>query len=169
MPAKADDLKTGERPSSGARSQASARFMVKAPYEAVAFFHHNTNALRRLTPPPVFVQLHRVEPLAENSRSEFTLWFGPLPVRWQAVHSQVGPHGFTDRQARGPMKFWEHRHQWQAVDERTTMMDEQIQYEHHSGLRGLFSRLLFAPPLLRLMLTYRKWVIRRAVERVDYP
>ncbi len=151
------------------RLEAGDRFLVKAPQESVAFFHHDTNALRLLTPPPVFVQMHRVEPLAENSRSEFTLWFGPLPIRWLAVHSQVGPLGFTDRQARGPMKYWEHRHQWQAVDERTTMMEERIIYEHHPGLRGLLSRLLFAPPLLKLMLAYRKWVIRRALERANYP
>ncbi len=169
MPAEDNDLQAGVRLSAKNRLQAGDRYLVKGPQEAVAFFHQGTNALRRLTPPPIFVQLHRVEPLAENSRSEFTLWFGPLPVRWLAIHSQVGPHGFTDRQARGPMKFWEHRHQWQAVDACTTVMEEQILYEHHPGLAGLLSRLLFAPPLLRLMLAYRKWVIRRAVERAACP
>jgi ligand-binding SRPBCC domain-containing protein len=141
------------------------RFQVKATLEAVALFHQDTNALKRLTPPPVFVTIQRVEPLAEGSRSEFTLWFGPLPVRWLAVHTQVDRlKGFTDTQERGLMKHWVHRHSWQACDASTTQLEERIEYEHHSGWRGLLSRLLFAPPLMKVMLAYRRWSIRRALE-----
>jgi hypothetical protein len=44
-----------------------------------------------------------MEPLAEGSISDFTLWFGPLPIRWTARHSHIDPlHGFTDTQVRGP-------------------------------------------------------------------
>jgi ligand-binding SRPBCC domain-containing protein len=139
------------------------RFRVNAPLEAVALFHSDTRVLKRLTPPPVFVQIHRVEPLAENSQSEFTLWFGPLPVRWLAVHTQVNPHaGFTDTQASGIMKRWVHRHSWQALADGSTQLTEEIRYEHHAGWRGLLSRLLFAPPLLKIMFGYRRWVIGRA-------
>jgi ligand-binding SRPBCC domain-containing protein len=141
------------------------RFRVDAPPEAVSFFHIDTRALKRLTPPPIFVQLHRVEPLAEGSQSEFTLWFGPLPVRWLAVHSQVNPDsGFVDTQARGPMKFWRHTHHWQPLDGASTQMTEQLEYEYYPGLRGLFTRLLFARPLLKLMFAYREWVIKRSVK-----
>lgn len=78
-------------------------FAVRAALAAVAEFHHDARALQRLTPPPLFVQLHRVEPLAEGSLASFTLWFGPLPVRWMAVHSGVDfLHGFTDTQHSGP-------------------------------------------------------------------
>ncbi len=142
------------------------RFRVDAPPEAVSFFHKDTRALKRLTPPPIFVQLHRVEPLAEGSQSEFTLWFGPLPIRWLAVHSQVDPaSGFTDTQARGPMKYWAHTHHWQALGDSATLMTERLAYEYWPGLRGLWTRLLFAPPLLKLMLAYRQWVIRHSLEK----
>lgn len=141
------------------------RLRVNAPLKAVSFFHQDTRALKRLTPPPVFVQIKRVEPLAEGSQSEFVLWFGPLPIHWLAVHSQADPlSGFTDTQARGPMKRWVHRHQWQAVDDRTTVMEERIEFEHHPGMRGLLTRLLFNRPMLRLMLLYRKWVIQHSVK-----
>ena len=60
-------------------------FSVRAPLQAVAAFHHDTRALKRLTPPPVFVQIHSMEPLAEGSRSEFSMWFGPVPLRWVAA------------------------------------------------------------------------------------
>jgi ligand-binding SRPBCC domain-containing protein len=140
-------------------------FTVNAPLAAVAEFHYDTRALKRLTPPPVAVQLHRVEPLAEGSTSEFTLWFGPLPVRWTAVHSQVDrQRGFTDTQVRGPMRRWRHSHCFEAVSERETRVREHLEYQHPAGLRGLFSRLLFSAPALWALFTYRKWATRRAVE-----
>ncbi len=139
-------------------------FTVPAPLSRVAAFHHDTRALRRLTPPPILVQLHHVEPLAEGSLSEFTLWFGPLPVRWQAVHSGVDPlHGFTDTQRRGPMRYWKHTHRYSAVDDRLTRVLEQIEYSHHPGWRGLLSRVLFSPLALRLLFAYRRRATRAAL------
>lgn len=142
------------------------RFLVQAAPDAVAAFHHDTRVLKRLTPPPVFVQIHYIEPLGEGSRSEFTLWFGPLPLRWLAVHTGVDPaSGFTDTQARGPMKRWIHRHHWQTDGRGHTVMEDRVEYEHHAGARGLLTRLLFAPPLLWFMFRYRRFVIRRGVSR----
>ncbi len=140
-------------------------FTVRAPVEAVARFHQDTRALRRLSPPPMFVQLHRVEPLGEGSVSEFTLWLGPLPLRWQAVHSDVDPtRGFTDTQARGPLRRWRHTHRFEPVDETTTRVTEYVEYDHADGLSGAFTRLLFAPAALRGLFGYRRWVTRRALE-----
>lgn len=145
------------------------RFQVKASPEAVSFFHKDTYVLKRLTPPPVLVQIHRVEPLAEGSQSEFTLWFGPLPIRWLAVHSDVDPHsGFTDTQARGPMQRWQHHHHWQAGGDNTTWMEERVEYEHFPGLRGILTRLLFAYPMLKMMFRYRRWAIRRGVKAAAF-
>jgi hypothetical protein len=73
-------------------------FTVNAPLADVREFHRDTSALKRLTPPPTIVQLHDVEPLGEGSVSRFTLWVGPLPLRWTAVHRDVSERGFTDVQ-----------------------------------------------------------------------
>ena len=141
------------------------RFHVNASVKAVASFHGSTRALRLLTPPPVIVQFHHVEPLAEGSRSEFTLWFGPLPIRWLAVHSACDrASGFTDSQERGPMAAWRHRHTWQALPDGTTEMNEEVTYAHRPGLTGLLTRILFAPPMLALMFAYRRFAIRRGCE-----
>lgn len=76
-------------------------FRVSAPIDRVAEFHRDARALPRLTPPPIFIQLHHVEPLAEGSRVDMTMWFGPLPVRWVAVHDQVEAlSGFRDTAVR---------------------------------------------------------------------
>jgi ligand-binding SRPBCC domain-containing protein len=140
-------------------------FNIRAPLAAVAEFHHDARMLKRLSPPPLFVQLHRVDPLAEGAMADFTLWLGPLPIRWVAVHSDVRPlTGFTDTQRRGPFRFWRHTHRFEAMDAETTRVNEHIVYEHQSGLAGLLSRLLFSPLSLRFLFGYRSWVTRRALE-----
>jgi ligand-binding SRPBCC domain-containing protein len=145
----------------------SDRFQVNAPLEAVSLFHRDTRALRKLTPPPVVVRFQRIEPLANGSVSEFTLWFGPFPVPWRAVHTKFDPEsGFCDTQVSGPMRTWVHTHHWERITSDTTLMEEKIEYEYPQGWRGFLARLLFAPLLLRFMLTYRKWIIRREARNI---
>ena len=134
------------------------RFSVPASLAAVRDFHRDTRALKRLTPPPVFVRLHRVEPLAEGSVSEFTLWVGPLPLRWTAVHRNVSDRGFTDVQAAGPAAKWEHTHTFVPLADGRTEIREHIEYEHKSGPIGLVTRILFAKPNLLGMFFYRSLV-----------
>ena len=138
-------------------------FTVHAPLDAVRDFHHDTSALKILTPPPTIVQLHSIEPLAEGSVSEFTLWVGPLPLRWKAVHRDVSEHGFTDVQAEGPAKKWEHTHTFSAIDQTTTQINEHVEYEHAGGFWGLVTCVLFAKPNLWVMFTYRKLATRRSL------
>ncbi len=138
-------------------------FEVQAPLNAVREFHHDTSALKRLTPPPTIVQLHEVQPLAEGSVSRFTLWVGPLPLKWKAVHRDVSDTGFTDIQAEGPARKWEHTHTFTAIDEQRTRIDEHIEFEHGSGFWGAVTRFLFARPNLLVMFGYRKRVTRRAL------
>lgn len=143
------------------------KFTVNAPLTAVADFHHDTRILKKLSPPPIFVQIHRFEPLGEGSEAEFTLWFGPLPLRWLAIHSNVSRHGFTDTQARGPLEHWQHTHRFTAVSPHQTEVQEHIEYRHKPGLGGLLTRLLFNKPGLWGLFTARKlltrWYVRREV------
>jgi ligand-binding SRPBCC domain-containing protein len=141
-------------------------FEVDAPLTVVRDFHRDTSALKTLTPPPTIVQIHSVEPLAEGSVSTFTLWVGPLPLRWKAVHRGVSDQGFTDVQASGPAKKWEHTHTFTAIDTDTTRIDEHIEYEHKSGFWGVVTRLLFSWPNLFFMFSYRKWITRRICRRL---
>ena len=140
-------------------------FTVKAPLSAVSRFHYDPSVLKKLTPPPLFVQLHYFEPLAEGAKASFTLWFGPFPIHWQAVHTNVSRQGFTDTQVRGPLNMWQHTHQFKAVAANTSRVDDHIEYEHHRGWRGLLTRLLFNPPALYLLFTGRKWLTRWHIRR----
>jgi ligand-binding SRPBCC domain-containing protein len=141
-------------------------FVVNAPIASVAEFHSTTEALARLTPPPMRVQMVRIEPLAEGSRAEFIMWFGPFPVRWVAVHSRVDPlHGFTDTQSSGPMAFWQHTHRFEALDETTTRIYEHIEYQYAGGWRGIWTRVLFSAPGLRFLFAHRSRITRRETEK----
>ena len=141
------------------------RFLVNASLDAVQSFHHDTSALKRLTPPPTIVQLHSIEPLAEGFVSKFTLWVGPLPLHWTARHRDVSTHGFTDVQTEGPAKRWEHTHSFVEINEAKTEIREHIEYEHKGGFWGVVTRILFAKPNLYFMFTYRKLATRWFLSR----
>jgi len=141
-------------------------FTVDAPLTTVSDFHHDTRVLKRLTPPPLIIQVHKFEPMAEGSIGEFTLWAGPIPLHWTAVHTNVSPNGFTDTQKRGPLKFWQHTHRFTAISPTSTQIHEHIEYSYHSGLRGLLTRLLFNNLGLTLMFTARKWITRHALKMI---
>jgi ligand-binding SRPBCC domain-containing protein len=142
------------------------RTRVEAPLEAVAVFHKDAKALKHLTPPPVFVQMHRVEPLTEASVADFTLWLGPLPVHWVASHHNVDPlRGFTDVQADGPFATWTHRHTFIPVNDTVTEVVDEVQAEYgRHSFWGLVSRLIWLN--LPLMFAYRGLVTRRLAPRI---
>lgn len=142
------------------------QFTVRSPLEQVAAFHHSPAALRQLNPPPIVVQFHRIEPLAEGSRADFTLWVGPIPVRWRALHFNVDPlMGFSDIQEAGPFRSWEHRHQFRCIDAQTTEVSEEIQAEFGQGFwNGLVSRGMWLG--LPVLFAFRAWATRRACEKV---
>ena len=143
----------------------SHRFKVQASLEQVAGFHQDSRALKRLTPPPVFVQMLMIEPLAENSVAAFNLWFGPIPVYWRAQHAQVIPQsGFTDVQIEGPFQTWSHQHIFHSLQDGRTEVVDEITAELGRGLwKGLISRLMWFT--LPALFAYRGWVTRRSLER----
>lgn len=137
-------------------------FFVDAPQSAVADFHYRSS-VKTLTPFPIIVRLHEFEPLSEGSLADFTLWFGPVPVRWIVVHSNIGPGGFTDRQLVGPLQSWQHEHRFIAVDGQRTRVHEHIEYAYKPGWRGILSRLLFSGPALRMLFMMRKRITRKKI------
>lgn len=136
-------------------------FTVQASVEAVAGFHDDTRALQRLT--PGYVHLRRSDPLADGAIADFTVWLGPIPIKWRALHRDVGPNGFTDIQDAGPMKTWVHTHRFEPINDSNTRVTEHIEYEYGSGWDGLRGRLFFNPLALKALFTFRAWRTRRAL------
>jgi ligand-binding SRPBCC domain-containing protein len=117
-----------------------------------------------LTPPPVVVRIHEApDPLTDGAEMRFTLWFGPLAVRWRARIEALAPNGFLDWQVDGPFARWEHRHSFRAVDAETTEIGDRIDAEpRRHPLWGPFGWLLLRS--LPLFFLYRRWRTRRLLE-----
>src|SRR5687768_14346335 len=84
--------------------------LIATTLETILQFHDEPDALKKLTPPPLIVQIKddRRQSLTQGS-VDFVLWFGPIPVRWLARH-EPGPlvtsyiaTSFIDRMIDGPL------------------------------------------------------------------
>jgi ligand-binding SRPBCC domain-containing protein len=122
------------------------RFRVRAPVEKVVEFHSSSASMGAITPPPMIVVVHSApQTLKSGDRMDFTLWAGPVPIRWVAAIEDASPAGFTDRQVRGPFASWTHRHSFERVDDRTTDVVDRVEAIAQSHLIwGLIGRLMWA-------------------------
>lgn len=94
---------------------------------------------------------------------EFTMWLGPLPLRWLARIEAVSPEGFTDRQLKGPFAEWVHRHEFIVVDDHTTEVQDDINLRLRSHPVWWFVGLgmwLGLP----LLFAYREWKTKRMLK-----
>ncbi|MEO0325999.1 MAG: hypothetical protein AAF447_23820 [Myxococcota bacterium] len=143
-----------------------SEFLVRADVATVRRFHGSTRVLRQLTPPVLGMQLHAMGAMEEGMVARFTLWFGPLPVRWTARHEQVSETGFVDVQQEGPMAEWRHTHRFEAVDAAQTRVIDHIEYAHPPLPRALLTYALFNGAGLRALFAYRALVTQRACARM---
>jgi ligand-binding SRPBCC domain-containing protein len=140
-------------------------FRVHTPLAAVASFHAQSASLSAITPPPIVMQIHQAQMvLKEGDVLDFTLWLGPLPMRWVARIEDVNPTGFADRQLRGPFRQWVHRHHFVPMAETTTEVVDEIEakLQKHPfwSLVGLGMWLS-----LPLLFAYRSWKTNRLLEK----
>ncbi len=143
-------------------------FKVNAPLKAVTDFHRRSASMAAITPPPVMVKLHAAPPrLAEGDEMDFTLWLGPLPIRWQARIEEVSETGFVDRQLDGPFGRWDHRHTFKLVDETTTLVIDEIEFElARSPFKAAIG--LGMGLTLPLLFAYRGWKTRRFLKNSQF-
>ena len=139
-------------------------FQVSATLAQVAEFHSRAASMAAITPPPILVRMHTAPSvLADSDQMDFTMWLGPLPVRWLARIEAVSPTGFTDRQLQGPFAEWVHRHTFAAVDEQTTeVIDEvTIRLRPHPFWGAVGLGMLLGLPIL---FAFRGWKTRRLLQ-----
>lgn len=140
------------------------QYTLSAPVAAVADFHSQPTSMAAITPPPIIVRVHQAPALlGEGAEMDFTLWFGPLPLRWLARIEQVTPISFVDRQVRGPFARWVHHHIYVPINPTTTRVidrvEAQLAHNWFWKLTGL--GMWMGMPLL---FAYRAWRTRRLLE-----
>jgi ligand-binding SRPBCC domain-containing protein len=136
-----------------------SRFEVDAPAEAVAAFYRDVRTLKRLTPAPL--RIDHAEPPADGARAGFTLWMGPLPLRWRARYEGVTESEFTDVQEAGPLAYWRHTHSWRPLGPDRTEIIDHITYQHRPGVPGVPTRVFMSRPALRALFAFRRWRTRQ--------
>jgi ligand-binding SRPBCC domain-containing protein len=101
--------------------------------------------------------------------SRMTFSFRPFPycpvrVPWEAeIEDFAWNEGFCDRQLRGPLAYWHHRHRVivetraNEVGEPTvgTLLRDEVEYEMRFGAVGEMARRLVVERQLRKMFAYR--------------
>lgn len=143
--------------------------LIPSTVEAVWAFHADKRAFIKLTPPPIFVQVHRngLKSLTEGD-VEFTLWFLFFPVRWIARHEPGPiPTSFQDRQVKGPVEVWLHRHLMEVVPGGVKLTDRITIHHRKSGFWAIFTRLFFNNLALRGLFIYRHLRTRIGVKRYE--
>ena len=136
-------------------------FTVQVPLDKVADFHRVSASMAMITPPPILVRIHQApEILQEGDEMRFTLWLGPLPLRWLAKIENLSKHGFTDRQIEGPFQRWEHQHRFQANHADSTTIIDRVQVEPKKHwFWGLVGRLMVWG--LPALFAFRGWKTRQ--------
>jgi ligand-binding SRPBCC domain-containing protein len=113
-----------------------SRAWVRAPVEEVFAFFDDPRNLARLMPPPVRIELVRIEPDPPQPGSifEFAYGLGPFRKRWlvRLVDREV-PHRFVDETISGPMARFHHEHHFAPGRTGTWIADE---IEYHVGPEG---------------------------------
>ena len=138
-------------------------FLVNAPIAKVVDFHSGTQALKQLTPYPLFVKFNQMNRL-KGSCSELTLWLGPIPIQCVAVHTAVTPsEGSSDTQVEGPFQTWVHKHTIQSLPGGNTRIIDHVQSQPGGDfLWGMISRSMLIT--LPILFSYRRWQTREVVE-----
>ncbi len=146
--------------------QFEKRSIMEGTADNMLAIHSTENAFQQLTPPPIFVQVHRDERTAiTHGEVEFTLWVGPIPLHWIVMHEPgPTPHSFVDRMLQGPMAYWRHEHIFTDVEGGVELIDR-IEYAHPKGWRGILTRILFNKLGLHGLFFYRhlrtRWLLRK--------
>lgn len=140
------------------------RFTVHAPLADVVTFHQRSDSMGAITPPPIGVQVHYAPPrLREGDQMDFTLWLGPIPLRWVARIEQTTPISFVDRQLRGPFDQWVHLHTFLPLDEQTTAVVDRVEahLSQHWFWRLVGINMWLGLPIL---FAYRAWKTRQTLQ-----
>lgn len=141
-------------------------FQVDAPVSTVRAFHTGPHGFRALAPPGLPLRIHHASLGPPYGNLDFTMWLGPLPVRWLAHIEWQDANSFRDDQLRGPFERWTHEHAFsQAPDGRTDVADRIRFRVRRHPVWGPIGHLMAV--MLPLLFRYRAWVTRRRLARPE--
>lgn len=127
-----------------------AECVLTAPLVEVFDFFSKAENLERLTPPWLAFQILTPPPIEMRVGTiiDYRIKLKVVPMLWRSEITVWEPGvRFVDEQRRGPYKYWEHEHRFEAVDGGTRMIDH-VQYGVPGG--SLVHKLVVRPDLEKI-------------------
>lgn len=141
---------------------------IDRPPEAVCAFHANLKNHSRLCPPDQQEEIIAGgdDPLCEGAKVTFRARHGGLRHTLESEITEWDPpHGFTDRQVKGPFAAWIHRHKFVPFQTGTLMTDT-IEYAVPAGPLGLLVEKLWLGEHLDRFFNHRQAEAKRLLEQI---
>ncbi len=131
---------------------------LELPIERAFEFYADASNLERITPP--WLDFRITTPGAIEMRPgaliEYRLRFRGVPVRWRTrIEDWEPPHGFVDRQLRGPYALWEHTHTFAPDGAGAVLIGDRVRYALPFGPLGLLAHSLLVRRDLERIFDYR--------------
>ena len=145
------------------RYRLEQELLIDAPLEQVFAFFQQPENLGPLTPPNLDFVIETPGPveMKQGARIEYRIALGPIPMRWVTHIDLYEPgHAFVDVQEAGPYKAWYHRHEFEAVGDKTRMRDT-VYYGVPLEPLGRIGHALFVGPQLRKIFGFRAKAVAR--------
>jgi len=143
---------------------------IQAPATLVFDWHHDTEAIKKLTPPwePVKVigTPGCIDEVGSRTILEISL-FGGIHIQWVAEHRNYQPgRSFQDVQISGPFTSWCHTHSVEPIDENACLYSDSIDYKVPVGWLGELLGGWFVRQKLKRMFAYRHALVKRECEEL---
>lgn len=141
------------------------RFTVRASLSEVVEFHRHATGLKALTPPVALMRFHSLpDPIQQGDVLSFSMWLGPIPIRWESRFPEFSANGFVDIQSKGSFRSWTHRHSFHEVEVGVTEVHDQIEAHLDASMwRGFVGLMMWLT--LPVLFIYRRMQTRRLLEK----
>jgi ligand-binding SRPBCC domain-containing protein len=139
-------------------------FTVKQNIDKVWEFYTDVGHLQVISPP--HMQLRLVKSTHQKLVQGSEVWLtGILFTRsnWHSRITVLKPYEYLDEMLSGRFKFWKHVHSFSEIDDNTTEVIDEIDFELHYGLLGsVFEGYVYSQ--LEKIFAYRKQATIKALE-----
>lgn len=132
---------------------------LDAPVEEAFEFFSRAENLEAITPPLLRFRITTEGPIEMRAGTliRYRLRLRGVPVSWLTrIETWDPPHGFVDRQIRGPYALWHHTHSFEQLDDGRTRMVDLVRYGHRFGFLGTLAEHLLVRRDLERIFDFRR-------------
>lgn len=137
--------------------------IVNKPLDEVFAFFEKPENLEVITPPWMKFKIKTPLPLIMKIGAEFDykiILLG-IPLKWKTIITEYEPpYKFIDEQKKGPYKLWVHTHTFEAVGDKTKIIDS-VDYNLSGGMLGGIINKIYISRNLKAIFDYRTVAIKK--------